>query len=592
MSEPGSPAEPAEGDAHHFHRRHYLPGVPALVETPDEGVAELLATAAAFYPDRIALDFLGATTTYGELLEASERAAQLLREAGVRRGDRVALLMPNCPQHVAAIYGALRLGAIVAEHNPLAPGEEIRAQLAHHGARVVVAWEKGVELIMDPDAPDGQGLEGLTVFSVDISAAMPARLRAALRLPVARAREQRRAMRATALPASVRSWDREAARAARLPASWPSPAGGDVAVLLHTGGTTGAPKAAALTHGNLRANANQAIAWVPMLHEGGETFLTLLPFFHAFGLTFNVLCAVQKAATQVMLPAFDVPRVLAALRRRPCTFFVGVPVMFSRILDGAKESGTSLAGLRYGVCGAAPMPPATGRRWEEATGGLFIEGYGMTETSPIVAGTPMGPSRRIGALGLPFPSTDVRVVDPEDPDPGREVPDGEPGELLVRGPQVFAGYWEDEQATAEAMLPGGWLRTGDMVRREDSFLWMADRRRELILTGGFNVYPSQVEEAIRSMDGIADVAVVGLPDGANGETVVAAVVLEPGAGEVTLEAVRSHAGASLPRYALPRRMEVLDELPRTVIGKVLRRVVRDQLLAHGPGGAAPGSPQS
>ncbi|WP_273119606.1 AMP-binding protein [Actinomyces dentalis] len=582
-----------------FHRPRYQAGIPAVIEAPDAGLGELLETAAHFYPDRVAIDFLGATTTYRELLEASERAARLLHDAGVRRGDRVALIMPNCPQHVVAVYGALRLGAIVAEHNPLAPAEELRAQLERHGGRVVVAWEKGVDLILDPrsreagaagpEADSVDPLGGRTVFSVDLSAALPARLRAALRLPVARAREARDSMRAPRLPAGVRSWDREAARAEPIPASWPRPGGRDVAVLLHTGGTTGAPKAAMLTHTNLRANANQAIAWVPMLHEGGENFLSLLPFFHAFGLTFNLFCAVQKAATQVMMPKFDVAEVLRAQARRPLTFFVGVPVMFERILRAAQEAGTDLRSLRFGVCGAAPMPPAVGAEWERVTGGFFVEGYGMTETSPIVAGTPMGPTRRLGALGLPFPSTDVRVVDPEaleaalgagaPVDVDVEVPDGEPGELLVRGPQVFAGYWGDPEATAAAMLPGGWLRTGDMVRREESFLWMADRRRELILTGGFNVYPSQVEAAIRDMDGVADVAVVGMDAGARGETVVAAVVPAQGAapGAITLESVRAHAERALPHYALPRRLEIIDEMPRSVIGKVLRRQVREML---------------
>ena len=582
-----------------FHRPRYQAGIPAVIEAPDAGLGELLETAAHFYPDRVAIDFLGATTTYRELLEASERAARLLHDAGVRRGDRVALIMPNCPQHVVAVYGALRLGAIVAEHNPLAPAEELRAQLERHGGRVVVAWEKGVDLIVDPrsreagaagpEADSVDPLGGRTVFSVDLSAALPARLRAALRLPVARAREARESMRAPRLPAGVRSWDREAARAEPIPASWPRPGGRDVAVLLHTGGTTGAPKAAMLTHTNLRANANQAIAWVPMLHEGGENFLSLLPFFHAFGLTFNLFCAVQKAATQVMMPKFDVAEVLRAQARRPLTFFVGVPVMFERILRAAQEAGTDLRSLRFGVCGAAPMPPAVGAEWERVTGGFFVEGYGMTETSPIVAGTPMGPTRRLGALGLPFPSTDVRVVDPEaleaalgagaPVDVDVEVPDGEPGELLVRGPQVFAGYWGDPEATAAAMLPGGWLRTGDMVRREESFLWMADRRRELILTGGFNVYPSQVEAAIRDMDGVADVAVVGMDAGARGETVVAAVVLAEGTapGAITLESVRAHAERALPHYALPRRLEIIDEMPRSVIGKVMRRQVREML---------------
>ena len=578
----GSPPQASE-DHRQYLRPHYQPGIPAAIEVPDAPLSELLETAARFYPDRVAIDFLGAAMTYRELLEASERAAQVLRTSGVHKGDRVALIMPNCPQHAIALYGALRIGAIVAEHNPLAPAEEIRSQLDAHGAQVVIVWEKGIDLVSEPltgGQHGGDPLKGRTVFSVDLSAAMPRRLRAALRLPVERARRERAAFRAENLPADVRSWDREVAGAHRIPSRFPYPGGSDIAVLLHTGGTTGTPKAAMLTHTNLRANANQAIAWVPMLHEGGENFLCLLPFFHAFGLTFNLFCAVQKAATQVMLPKFSVDQILAAHERRPFTFFVGVPVMFERILNGAQRKGTSLRSLRYGVCGAAPMPPEVGARWEKATGGYFVEGYGMTETSPIVAGTPMGPSRRLGALGLPFPSTDVRVVDSEDPDPAREVPDGEPGELLVRGPQVFAGYWEDEEATRAAILPGGWLRTGDIVRREDSFLWMADRRRELILTGGFNVYPSQVEAAIRSLKGVADVAVVGLPNGARGELVCAVVVLADGAapGSVTLEAVRQHAERTIPHYALPHRLEVIDEMPRSQIGKILRRVVRERVL--------------
>ena len=577
-----SPPQASE-DHRQYLRPHYQPGIPAAIEVPDAPLSELLETAAHFYPDRVAIDFLGAAMTYRELLEASERAAQVLRTSGVHKGDRVALIMPNCPQHAIALYGALRIGAIVAEHNPLAPAEEIRSQLDAHGAQVVIVWEKGIDLVSEPltsGQHGGDPLKGRTVFSVDLSAAMPVRLRAALRLPVERARRQRAAFRAENLPANVRSWDREVAGAHRIPSRFPYPGGSDVAVLLHTGGTTGTPKAAMLTHTNLRANANQAIAWVPMLHEGGENFLCLLPFFHAFGLTFNLFCAVQKAATQVMLPKFSVDQVLAAHERRPFTFFVGVPVMFERILDGAQRKGTSLRSLRYGVCGAAPMPPEVGARWEKVTGGYFVEGYGMTETSPIVAGTPMGPSRRLGALGLAFPSTDVRVVDPEDPDPDREVPDGEPGELLVRGPQVFAGYWEDEAATQAAFLPGGWLRTGDIVRREDSFLWMADRRRELILTGGFNVYPSQVEAAIRSLKDVADVAVVGLPNGARGELVCAVVVLADGAtpDSVTLEAVRQHAERTIPHYALPHRLEVIEEMPRSQIGKILRRVVRERVL--------------
>lgn len=594
-----------------FHRPSYQDGIPATVPVPDSHLTEVLEEATRFYPDRVAIDFLGWTISYKDLLAASQRAAQVLLDAGVRAGDRVALIMPNCPQHVVAVYGALRIGAIVAEHNPLAPASQLRAQIDHHGARVVVAWDKALVTLLGvesakasggvgcaPDPATSQATWGtdLTCFAVDISRCLPRTARAALRLPVPKARQTRAALKADRVPASVLSWDKAVASSPSLDPAYPYPKGSDVAVLLHTGGTTGTPKAAMLTHTNLRANTNQAIAWVPMLHEGGENFLSLLPFFHAFGLTFNLFCAVDKAATQVMMPKFDVAAVLAANKRRPLSFFVGVPVMFERILRAAQATGADFTALRYGVCGAAPMPPAVGAEWEELTGGFFVEGYGMTETSPIVAGTPMGPTRRLGALGLPFPSTDVRVVDPDAPggiDPEVEVPDGEAGELLIRGPQVFAGYWDDPEATAAALLPGGWLRTGDMVRREENFLWMADRRRELIDCGGFNVYPSQVEAVLREAPGVADVAVVGMPGvgeaEAGQETVVAAVVLEKDADgavssagmRVTLEALRKHAETSLPHYALPRRLEVIDALPHSLIGKVLRREVREQLARRG-----------
>ena len=240
----GASPQQATEDYHHYLRPHYQPGIPAAIEVPDAPLSDLLETAARFYPDRVAIDFLGATLTYRELLEASERAAQVLRTSGVHKGDRVALIMPNCPQHAVALYGALRIGAIVAEHNPLAPAEEIRSQLDAHGAQVVIVWEKGIDLITDLAADPragGDPLEGRTVFSVDLSAAMPVRLRAALRLPVERARRQRAAFRAGSLPGGVRSWDNEVAGAHRIPSRFPYPAGSDVAVLLHTGGTTGTP---------------------------------------------------------------------------------------------------------------------------------------------------------------------------------------------------------------------------------------------------------------------------------------------------------------------------------------------------------------
>ena len=294
-------------------------------------------------------------------------------------------------------------------------------------------------------------------------------------------------------------------------------------------------------------------------------------------MSLSLLCAVGLAATQVVLPKFGADLVLAAWKRRPATFFPGVPVMFDRLVTRARATGANLSSCKIAVCGAAPNPLAVAQAWEEATGGTIIEGYGMTESSPIILGNPISPARRPGTLGVPYPSTQVRLVDPEDVE--REVAPGEVGELLARGPQVFSGYWDNPEESAEVLLDGGWLRTGDLVRQEaDGFYVIADRRKELIISGGFNIYPTEVEAAVRSMPQVEEVAVVGLPAEAGNESVVAAILPKEGQ-TVTLEQVREWAAKNLSNYALPRQIAILTEMPRSQIGKVLRRVVRDELLA-------------
>ena len=349
----------------------------------------------------------------------------------------------------------------------------------------------------------------------------------------------------------------------------------DVALLIHTGGTTGVPKAAALTHANLMANVEESIAWVPVLHEGAEVFYCILPLFHAFGFTIGFLAGLRLGATIAMFPKFDTALVLAAQRRLPCTFFLGVPPMYERLLAAAESTNVDLSSILFSLSGAMPLSASLADQWEQATGGLMIEGYGMTESSPILLGSPLASSRARGALGIPFPSTQVKIVDPENP--SREVAEGEVGELIARGPQVFSGYWNQDDETAEVFTQDGWLRTGDLVQVRDGFIYMADRRKEMINSSGFNVYPSQVEEAVRSMPGVLDVAAVGVPAGESGEDVVAAVVLEAGAS-VTLTDLRKWAEKSLAHYALPRQIVVMTELPRSQLGKVMRKKVREQIM--------------
>jgi len=562
---------------------HYPDGVPAQVEIPDEPHGRALVEAARRWPERVALDFFGATLTYAELAERVARAAGAFVRLGVRRGDRIALVLPNCTSHAVAFHALQRLGAVVVECNPTYTASELAHQLADSGATVALVWDKAIPAALE--ARDGLAHE-VTVIGLDMTRDLPVRARLALRLPVARARALRSAMQG-AIPAGVPRWHELVSTADPLDPSVPEPAADDVALIQYTGGTTGTPKGAVLTHRNLVANGVQGQAWA-RFREGEETVYGALPFFHAFGLTFCLTFAVRIGATVVAFPKFDAATVVAAHARRPATFVPGVAPMFDRIVTAAEAAGVDLHGIRLAFAGAMPIPTETAARWEAATGGLLIEGYGLTETSPVALGNPCSADRRPGALGLPFPSTDLRVVDPDRPGGPRDAePDADGsvrGELLVRGPQVFQGYWNRPEETAEQLLDGAWLRTGDIVRvGPDGVAVLVDRIKEMIVTGGFKIYPSQVEEHLRGMPGVRDVAVVGLPGTGADERVAAAVVLDDD-GEsrprVDLAGLRAWGEQRLTRYALPRVLGVVAELPRSQLGKVLRRTVREDLLGR------------
>ncbi|MHB1472814.1 MAG: long-chain-fatty-acid--CoA ligase [Dermatophilaceae bacterium] len=551
----------------------YAPGVEADVVVPAESLPEMLAASALRHGNRVALDFFGAETTYTELAGEVSRAAEALRTVGVKPGDRVALVLPNCPQHVVAFYAALRLGAVVVEHNPLYTAPELEHQLADCGATVVVCWDKTAPVIDE--------LRGKTavqvVLAVDLTSAVPWRMRLKLRLPVAKARAARTSMTGP-VPRGVLRWERVSTSTGPLDAAHPQPRPQDVAVLQYTGGTTGTPKGAILTHANLRANAAQGQAWMPGLKDGEETVYAVLPLFHAYGLTLCLTFSMSVGATLVLLPRFDLDLMLEAIRRRPPTFLPAVPPIYERLAAAAQERGVDLTSIRYAISGAMALPPAVVEMWEAVSGGLLVEGYGMTETSPISLGNPAAATRRPGTVGVPFPSTRIRIVDPDEP--SHDQPIGVQGELLIGGPQVFAGYWNRPQETAVALLHGGWLRTGDIaIADTDGFVRIVDRIKELIITGGFNVYPSEVEDVLREMPEIADVAVVGVRSADDtGEEVVAAVVPAAGA-TIDPERVRAFARERLTGYKVPRRVDIVDDLPRSQIGKVLRRRVRDRIEA-------------
>ncbi|MDO5673108.1 MAG: AMP-binding protein [Actinomycetaceae bacterium] len=552
------------------HRALYPPGVPQDIPNDGSSLVAGLHEAVAAYPHRVATDFFGATLTYKQLYEQIAKTTALFKTYGLGPGDRLALILPNCPQFIIAFYAALELGAVVACHNPLAPVNEMQWQLKNHGAKVVVVWEKSVDhVVLDSD------FQGRTVFTVNMTAAMPIVKRMALKLPLAKARDLLDQLRGP-VPAGCKDFDRELNACKPLSLGPVPDSDPDLpAVLLHTGGTTGSPKAVVLTHRNLVTNVEAAVAWVVNLREGAETWYCVLPFFHAFGLNLTMLSALRMGATLVLFPRFSTDMVLDAMKRRKGTFILGVPPVFQRLTAAAAEANADITSFRYAISGAMPLSEQIAQGWEKITKGYLVEGYGMTETSPIVLGSPFTPQRRPGTLGIVFPSIHIRVVEPEDPT--KDVAPGEVGELIVKGPGVTPGYWNDPEETAAAFTQEGWLRTGDLVREDDDFIVMADRRKELIISGGFNIFPSQVEEAIADMPGIEEVAVVGIPDATRGEEVRAVLVLAEGA-KLTLAQVRAWVEDKLPRYALPRSISVLRSLPRSQLGKVLRREVRQQVL--------------
>ena len=550
--------------------RFYAPGTPVDIEPVTGSLVDLLDERVAQWAGRDAVSFFGATTTYRELGERVARVAAGLRDLGVGAGDRVALVMPNAPQHLLAFYAVLRLGAVVVEHNPLYTRDELETQFRDHGARVVIAWDRVAPTIRS--LPAELGIR--TVVAVDVTRAMPLAMRLQLRLPVRRAREARAKLTAPA-PGEIPFARLE--RSAPLPEGHPRPAAGDLACLQYTSGTTGTPKGAMITHANLWANARQGAAWMPEFTRGEGSIYGLLPMFHSFGLLLSVIYSVETGSRAVLFPTFDPELVSRAARRFPPTFVPAVPPMFDRLSRVAREGKLDLGGVVYAISGAMTLTPAVVERWERLAGSMLNEGYGLTETSPVALANPFTDSRRIGAIGLPFPSTDIRVVDPEEPT--REVALGEAGELLIRGPQVFQGYWNRPEETAAALLEGGWLRTGDLVVQDaDGFVTVVDRKKELIITGGFNVAPSEVESVVNRVPGVAESAVVGVPRGGGAEVVTAVVVLEPGA-ELDEDAAREVAREHLAEYKRPSTYLVWEELPKSLIGKVLRRRVRDTLIA-------------
>ncbi|QMU98100.1 AMP-binding protein [Microbacterium esteraromaticum] len=548
----------------------YAEGVPQDLPEVTGSLIDIVEASVRDYPDAPALQFFGRETTYREMQDAIDRVASGLRDLGIGPGDPVAIVLPNCPQHIIAFYAVLRLGAVVVEHNPLYTPRELRKQFEDHGAKHAIVWSKVVETVQAFPAD----LAVSSLVSVDVTKSMPFMTQLLLKLPITKARESRAAL--TAKVRGAISWD-SLVSATPLPSSHPRPGTDDLAIIQYTSGTTGTPKGASLTHRNLLANAAQAQAWVPSITRGdGCVVYAVLPMFHAYGLTLCLTFAMSMGARLVLFPKFDPDLVLEVTKKHPATFLPLVPPIAERLLSAAAEKGISLAGTEVAISGAMALAHELVVPFEKASGGFLVEGYGLSECSPVLMANPVADNRVAGTVGLPLPGTECRVVDPENPT--IDVPAGSAGELIVRGPQVFSGYYGKPEET-EAVFVDGWFRTGDIVTIDEAgFVRIVDRIKELIITGGFNVAPTEVEGALRQHPDVVDAAVVGLPSDHSGEEVVAAIVVENGK-DVDIEAIREFARGILTPYKVPRRLFIVDELPKSLIGKVLRRQVKERLLA-------------
>ncbi|MFN8512686.1 MAG: long-chain fatty acid--CoA ligase [Chloroflexia bacterium] len=540
----------------------YAAGVPATIAYPDVTLPAAFKDAVARFGDLTAASFLGSRLSYRALERWVAQFANRLRQFGLRPGDRVLLLLPNSPQFLIAYFGTLAAGGIVVPLSPLLVESEIETLAQQSGARIAVA----LDLVYDKLA----GLWRRGVLAKVVVATLDEFLAPHRRLlfPLA----ARAAWHGPVGDDPARGLYRFRRLLQHADERPPTLAGqpDDVAVLVGTGGTTGLPKLVMLTHRNLIANALQVRHWIPALRERAEVNLAIAPFFHAYGLTTGVNLAMLLGAEQVLLPRFDTADTLAAIRTYRPTVFPGVPMLFAAISAAVRQDPSrarDLASLRHCISGAAALPEATREEFERLTGARVVEGYGLTEASPVLMAGPFDGTARHGSIGLPFPDTEVRLVDPET---GRDAPPGARGELLARGPQVMRGYWERPEETAR-VLQDGWLHTGDVVTMDaDGFFYLVDRTKDVIITGGENVYPREIEEVLLQHPQIAEVAVVGVPHSLAGQIARAYVVCRPGATLTRRDLLR-YCRERLAKYKVPRQIEFRDSLPRSYMGKVLRR---------------------
>jgi long-chain acyl-CoA synthetase len=540
--------------------RHYDYWVPHHLSYPRRPLHEILDTAAVDVPDRPATSFFGATLTYAELKNRSDRLAAAFDAMGLVKGDRVGIMLPNCPQYLIAAFAVLRHGAIVVNINPTYTARELKSVAVDSAMRFLLTLDALAPLalaIRNDSSVEPIIITSLAEYSAPAGAT--GKVDGTLRLSdllddVPEPRHVRVAIDAD-----------------------------DLAVLQYTGGTTGAPKAAMLTHANIFANVVQTEAFMYRSRERGVArYLMVIPYFHIYGFTVGMMKGTWVGALQVLIPKYDVEQVLAALRDHRPTYFPAVPTIFVSLLSHPRVKEFGLEKVRTFNSGAAPCPVEVIDQFERTFGRTLNEGYGLSEASPVTHTTAQLAARKIGSIGLPLPDTDMKIVDLESG--MRELPFGEAGELCICGPQVMKGYWNRPEESAYVLRTHSdgrtWLHTGDIaVVDQDGFTSIVQRKKDMMIVDGFNVYPSEVESVLYLHPAVRLAAAIGEPHGYHGEVVRACVVLKPAAAATEADLI-AHCKTALAPYKVPKHIDIRETLPMSAVGKILYRVLRDELAAQ------------
>ncbi|NJP05023.1 MAG: long-chain fatty acid--CoA ligase [Chloroflexaceae bacterium] len=559
----------------------YEKGVPRTLQYPAISLISMFSQTASTYPNHTATNFvlqymagslitIGGKLSYRKLEEYIDRFATALYQLGVRKGDRIGLMLPNSPHFLISFFAAMRLGAIVVPINPTYTGRELKYQLQDSEAETIV--------LLNLFWPRLREVQSSTAVRRVIVAHIFDTLPWQVRLLV-RSKQRRSNDWVDVKPEhDIFFFDHLLQKYGPLPPRIPSNSD-DIALFQYTGGTTGKPKAAMLTHGNMIANTIQVTSWLADGQPGQEKMMAAIPFFHSYGLTVSMLLAVGLASEMVIVPNPRlIEHVMQVISRERCTLFPGVPALYISMINHPHVHRYNLRSVRACISGSAHLPMDVQERFGELTGGRLVEGYGLTEAAPVTHCNPLYGQRKAGCIGIPLPDVDAKLIDLEH---GTDLPleSNEPGELCVRGPQVMRGYWNRTEETNQA-LQDGWLRTGDICHIDrDGFFKIVDRKKDMIVVGGFKVLPHEVEEVLFMHPDIMEVVVVGIPNPERGdETVKAYMVLQSGSTAPTVQEIRAFCALHLAPYKIPREIEYRNSLPRTVIGKVLRRVLVEEAL--------------